>query len=108
MENPEEQEVIKLLKENLETSQETLHAIRKIQRYMFWQRVLGWIYFFLIIGPIIVALIYLPPLLKDAMGKYQNFLLQLETGQTLSPEDLQKIVPNMNLDELLKKQTTPR
>lgn len=103
MENLEQEEILKLLKENLKISQEILRQSRKVQRYIFWQRILSWFYFVLIVGPLILALIYLPPLLKDVVGKYQDVFQQLETGQTLNPNQLKQIVPSgINLDELLR------
>jgi hypothetical protein len=97
MENQEEQEILKLLKENLAISQENLHLTRKIQRYLLWQRIIGWFYFVLIIGPLILAIIYLPPLIKSTINQYQS-LLQGDVGQG----QINQLPANLNLNDLLK------
>lgn len=97
MENLEQEEILKLLKENLEISQEILRQSQKVQRYMLWQRIIGWFYVALIVGPIILALIYLPPLLKNTIGQYQS-LLQGDVGQG----QINQLPANLNLNDLLK------
>ncbi len=64
----------KLLEQNLETTSEVLKLVKKIHRYIVWQRIFGLIYFILIVVPIILALIYLPPLLKQFTASYGELL----------------------------------
>lgn len=63
-----------LIKKNLELTQELKKQMEKIRRYFFWQRVLSIFYLIIIIGPIILGLIYLPPLLKNVVAPYQELL----------------------------------
>lgn len=47
---------------------------QKIRRYMFWQFMMGLLGFILVVAPIIVALIFLPPLFKGIFSQYQELL----------------------------------
>jgi thiosulfate reductase cytochrome b subunit len=54
----------KLLRQNLELSQEILNRTIWIKKYLKWQQVMGYVKILIIIIPIIIGLVYLPPLLK--------------------------------------------
>ena len=54
----------KLLRQNLELSQEILNRTIWIKKYLKWQQAMGYVKIFVIIIPIIIGLVYLPPLLK--------------------------------------------
>lgn len=95
-----EEEIKKILEKNLELNEEIREMMKGIKRYIMWQRVWGVIKIIIIIGPIIVGLIYLPPLIKDALGQYQN-LLGISAGNTqLGPGNLGSLSPA--LLEMLK------
>lgn len=47
---------------------------RLIYKYIYWQRILGWFKWALIIIPLIIGAIYLPPLLKDFFSLYGSIL----------------------------------
>lgn len=65
-----------LLKENLAMTKEIRAMVRHINVYVAWQRIFGWIKVFIIIIPIVIGIIYLPPIVQDA---YQN-LMKLVAG----------------------------
>lgn len=73
-----------LLKKNIELSQEILGLARYIKNYVFWQQIFSWIKFALIAIPIILGLIYLPPLVRDMLDSYAGLgalnLNGLESG----------------------------
>ena len=71
-----------MVRENLELSREILLHTRKTRKYMLFGQVLNVVKVVLIIGPIIVALIYLPPLIQQLFGTYSD-LLGGGTGQTI-------------------------
>lgn len=71
---PQNDDVKSLLEKNLELTQEIHGMMRSVKRYMLWQRIMGMIYFLLIVVPIIISIIYLPPLLKNLLGQYQQIL----------------------------------
>ncbi|MEA3272183.1 MAG: hypothetical protein U9P90_00775 [Patescibacteria group bacterium] len=60
-------ETKKLLQENLKVSKAILKITEKTRRYIFWSQVASWFKLFLIVVPIILAVLYLPSLI----GKWQ-------------------------------------
>lgn len=71
-----------LMEENLALSREIVEHARKTRKYILFGQVLNVVKVVLIIGPIIIALIYLPPLIKQWFGAYSE-LLGGGTGQTI-------------------------
>lgn len=54
----------KLLEENLVYNQDIYRKVDKLYKHMIWQRVISWIYFAMIILPIIASLFFLPALIR--------------------------------------------
>jgi len=73
-----QKELHKLLQENLKISKELQKMTEKINRWVVWQRVTGIIKILIIIIPIVLGVIYLPPLVKKSVQPlqdvYQEFL----------------------------------
>lgn len=69
-----EQEIKQLLEKNLELTQEIYEMTRKVSRYIAFQKVMSMIYFLLIVVPIVLSIIYLPPLLKSMFDQYSSLL----------------------------------
>lgn len=69
-----ESDLLKLLQENLDKNAEVLTLARQIKSHMHWQVVWSFIRLFIVVIPIILGLIYLPPLVKDFLATY-SFLL---------------------------------
>jgi len=75
MSNEKETESIEeLVRQNLELTRELAKQMRSVRRYFFWQRILSVFYLIIIIGPIIIGIFYLPPLLKNVIAPYQELL----------------------------------
>lgn len=74
MEEVTNKELKKLLEKNLESNQEILSSVKKVNTYITWQKVWLVVKLFLIVVPIIISVIYLPPLLKGAFSSYQELL----------------------------------
>ncbi|MDO8668533.1 MAG: hypothetical protein Q7K35_05630 [bacterium] len=70
----ETEQIKKLLEENLEYSKEIYTMTRKIKSYITFQKVMSVIYILLIIVPIILSILYLPPLLKGVFDQYKDVL----------------------------------
>lgn len=70
----EKEDLADLLKSNLEMTKEIRAMVRHINNYVAWQRVFGWIKVLLIIIPLIIGVLYLPPLLKDMFNQYTSLL----------------------------------
>lgn len=74
LENLKDSEVKNILEENLRLTKEIHQMSRKISRYVAFQKVLSAIYILLIVVPIILSIIYLPPLIKNIVSPYQELL----------------------------------
>jgi hypothetical protein len=61
MKKEEDDKVEKLLKENLETTQEIREMTRYIKRYVVVSQILGFIKLVLFVIPVVLGIIYLPP-----------------------------------------------
>ncbi len=46
----------------------------KVRKYIFWGRVMSALYLFLIIAPLVAAIIYLPPLIEQYGNTYKELL----------------------------------
>ena len=63
-----EADLEKLLQKNLAVSQEILDISRYIKKYVFWRKIIGLIKFLVIVIPIILGIIYLPPIIEDSLN----------------------------------------
>lgn len=81
-----EDEIRDLIKKNYELTEEIYQMTKKIKGYITFQKFMSFIYVFIIVVPIILSILYLPPLLKSMMGPYQELL----GGSGMSFQDLLK------------------
>ncbi len=92
-----EDEIKKLLEKNLELNQEIFKMVKSIKIYVITQRIWFVLKILIIVVPITLGIIYLPPLLKDVVGKYQQLLglgsggLNFENLLKGSDSDVKKI-----------------
>jgi hypothetical protein len=85
---PNESEQIKeLLEKNLKLTGEIYEMTKKIKRHMAFQRAVSWFYLFIIIAPIILSIIYLPPLLNGLFDQYKD-VLNLQGGSSSTIQGL--------------------
>ncbi|MDD4900532.1 MAG: hypothetical protein PHS62_00260 [Patescibacteria group bacterium] len=91
----ETEQIKKLLEQNLEYSQEIYRLTKSIKRYITLQKIISVIYLLLIVVPLILGLIYLPPLLKTYMGQYQELL-----GGSSVQDLLKGSAGNLNLNNV--------
>lgn len=75
-ETSQNEELKALLIQSLKNSEEALEKVRWIKKYLKWQQIMGFINLLLIVIPIIVGLIYLPPLLKDYLQQFSSLYQQ--------------------------------
>jgi hypothetical protein len=68
------QELRSFLESNQALLRENNELLHKIKSYITFQRVMSFIYIFLILAPIILSIIYLPPLLKNIISQYSSLL----------------------------------
>lgn len=93
------EEIKKLLEQNLALTKEIYAMTRKIKNYIIFQKVMSVIYILLIIVPIVLSIIFLPPILKGMFDQYKDILgVGAEVG---SVQDLLKgSTGNINLDNI--------
>lgn len=70
----EAEQIKKLLEQNLEYSKEIYKMTKKIKNYVTFQKIMSVVYILLIIVPIILSIIFLPPLLKGMYNQYKEVL----------------------------------
>ena len=72
-------------------TKENQEITKKIKRSIFRMEIISMIKIIIIITPIIIGIIYLPPLAKEFFNKYQNFF----TGQVGGINVLETIIKNI-------------
>ena len=74
-ETPSDFEQIKrMVEENLKLSEENKEMIKKMKGYLRFQKIVSIFYFLLIVVPIILSIIYLPPILKNVAEPYLDLI----------------------------------
>jgi hypothetical protein len=84
-------------------------STERTRHYILWGRVISFIYFLLIVVPIILAIIYLPPMLNNVLEPYKG-LINLDATKldlTSSANTQQKLNDllksnGLNLNQLLE------
>lgn len=76
-----EEELRKMIQENLELTREIHQMTHKIKGYITFQKFMSVIYFLIIVVPIVLSIIYLPPLIKGMINQYESLLPAGQTDQ---------------------------
>lgn len=69
-----DQELKELLEKNLEYNKAIYEQVEKTRKYIFWGRVVEAVKLTIIVVPIILGILYLPPLIKSFFSFYQGLL----------------------------------
>ena len=85
----EPEQIKKLLEQNLKLTQEIYAMTKKMKSYLAFQRLVSLFYLFIIIAPIVLGIIYLPPLLGGLFNQYKD-LLGVQAGSANPIESLLK------------------
>ncbi|MFA6410721.1 MAG: hypothetical protein WCW26_04065 [Candidatus Buchananbacteria bacterium] len=64
----------KLLQQNLEVSLEIQKTVKALKNWIIWQRAWLVVKILVIVVPTVLGIIYLPGLLKQSLGNYQQLL----------------------------------
>ncbi|MEK9130226.1 MAG: hypothetical protein AAB526_02420 [Patescibacteria group bacterium] len=97
------EQIKKLLEENLEYSKEILKLNKKIYKYIFWKKVFDWIKTIIIVISIVWSIVFLPPMLKNFFDSYQELIRPFIGSQKIENiNDLQKILTPTQIQEILK------
>ena len=91
-------QVKKLLEKNLALTEEIYKMVKKVKRYTNFQKVVSFIYLLLIVVPIVLGIIYLPPLLNNVIKQYQDLLGTDATGGAANA--IKNLPTGLNLDQM--------
>ncbi len=61
-----------MMVQNLQKTEETIVKIDWIKSYLKWQQVMSFVKIFIIVIPVILGLMYLPPLLKGYIDQFSS------------------------------------
>lgn len=77
----ENEQLKKLIEENLRLTQEIHGMTKKVKNYVTFQKVLSVFYLLIFVIPLILSIIYLPIFLKTYLAPYQELL---NSGQEMN------------------------
>lgn len=83
-----------------ELLQKIYESTEKTRKYILWGRIMSLIYLILILAPIIWAIVYLPPILDQALKPYQEILNLSNQGNNNILQTLRG--GGIDLNQLLK------
>ncbi|MFZ4648771.1 MAG: hypothetical protein ACOYMB_04040 [Patescibacteria group bacterium] len=67
-------EVKELLQKNIALSEEIVESLGHVRRFIKWQNVWSTVRLLIVVIPIAIGFFYLPPLIKEYLGSYQEML----------------------------------
>ncbi|MBU0636607.1 MAG: hypothetical protein ABH818_01775 [Patescibacteria group bacterium] len=79
-----DEEIKKLLEKNLKITEEIYAMTKKIKSHLAFQRLISVFYLIMFVVPIIVAVIYLPPLINNLVDQYKG-VLDINLNDTANP-----------------------
>ncbi len=94
------EQIKEIVEENLRLTKEIHEMTTKVRRYVVVARIFSILKILLIVVPIVLGILYLPPLMNNLIDKYKDFL---GLGDNISIEDLngnQVNVENIDLNNL--------
>ena len=101
MDTSNNQQLKELVEKNIALTEALGERIEKINRYIRWQRVFGALKFLLIVVPLLISLIYLPALLRNAFAPYQELLSGSEALNYISSSAADENADGLNIKNLL-------
>lgn len=100
---PEPPDLRELIEKNLKWSQIIYEQNRKINNKLLWASIFGWFKIILIVAPLILAYIYLQPMLKGVLKQYGS-LFGLEQQSGTKPASIESLLNMFNLDPAKQEQ----
>lgn len=98
-------EMIKeLLEKNLKWSQIIYEQNRKINNKLMWSAVGNWFRILLVAVPLILAVWFLPPVVKDLKNKYGGLLGAKTATSTPNPNSFEQLLKILPLDPAKQEQ----
>lgn len=93
-----------LMVKNLKWSQIIYEQNRKINRKLTWAAIASWLRVLIIVVPILLALWFLPPLIKQYYGMYGSLLNIGNSNTVNSSQSLEQILKLLPLDSAQQQQ----
>lgn len=91
----ENEELKNLMEENLKLTKE-IHAIaKKLNRHIIWQQVFGFVKILIIAVPIVLGIIYLPPLLEKVYQQYSEVMDLGDVKNQINIDELKNLIPQL-------------
>ncbi len=92
-----------LMEKNLKWSQIIYEQNRKINNKLLWAAIFSWIKLILIVVPLILAYIYLQPMISGVLKQYGS-LLGMEQQSDSKPVSMDSLLKMFNLDPAKEEQ----
>ena len=92
-----------LIEKNLKWSQIIYEQNRKINNKLLWSAAANWLRLLVIVVPIVLALIFLPPLLKNVWSQYSDLLGNIP-AKGVKQNSLENVLKLFNLDPARQEQ----
>lgn len=89
---PTSTDINKELQEQREILLKIYEQMRKTKRYIMIGRIISLVYFLLIVVPIILAVIYLPPLINDMVEPYQQLMGQTNNIKSVDMDKINDLI----------------
>lgn len=94
-----------LIEKNLKWSQIIYEQNRKINNKLLWTAIASWIRVGLILVPLVLGILFLPPLLKGVWSQYGELLgVSGGSSQTSTPPSFDALIKFFNLDPAKQEQ----
>ena len=74
LDNQKDDELKDLIKQNIKLTEEIHEIATYVKKYIFWQKIFGFLKIFIFIIPLAIGIIYLPPLLNQVLEQYKTIL----------------------------------
>ncbi|MFH1662088.1 MAG: hypothetical protein ABIA02_03260 [Candidatus Falkowbacteria bacterium] len=95
-----DEEIKKLMQQNLKLTQEIHGMVSAVKKHMLWQKIFSILKILIIVVPIVLGFMYLPGILKDVTAQYKD-LLGTDVGfmDLLKGDGLQSI-KSININDI--------
>ncbi|MBI4993265.1 MAG: hypothetical protein HZC26_04000 [Candidatus Magasanikbacteria bacterium] len=89
-----------LIEKNIKWSQVIYEQNRKIKRRLTWMVVGGYLRLMIVVVPLILAFIYLPPLIRDLFGQYAGIINGLQGATKGGQLDVNSIINQISPSQM--------
>lgn len=83
-----------LIQKNFEYTKAVHEDVKKIRKYILWQQIFGIIKVILVVVPMVIAIIFAAPFLKQALETYKEIMTSLKgvTGGGIQDDLMQQFL----------------